>query len=478
MKGQNYIGGAWREGAVPFETINPSDLDEVVGRYTKAAAADVEEAMDVARRALPAWRSFNMQARSDLLRRIGDLLIARSEEIGVLLSREEGKTRAEGIGETVRAGQNFHYYAGETLRAKGEWYDSMRDGHNVLVTREPVGVVALITPWNFPIALPAWKVASALAFGNTMVLKPASFVPGCAVALTQVLHDAGVPAGVFNLVMGDGSATGNVMIDRADAVSFTGGTETGRIVLRRAAETMTKTQLELGGKNAFVILDDADLDLAIETAANGAWIQTGQRCTATERLIVTAGVHDQVVERMAAKARAYKVGHALDADTQIGPVANGKQFAENLAFVDKGKDEGAELVAGGVPVECRTRGYYLAPTLFAGGTADMHINHHESFGPIVTVIKVDDLDHAIAVANGTDLALSSGIATTSLKHAEQFRRESKAGMVTVNTPTAGLEYHVPLGARSPSGYGARENGAAAAEFFTESKTSYIHHGVA
>ena len=478
MKGQNYIGGAWREGAVPFETINPSDLDEVVGQYTKAAAADVEEAMDVARRALPAWRSFNMQARSDLLRRIGDLLIARSEEIGVLLSREEGKTRAEGIGETVRAGQNFHYYAGETLRAKGEWYDSMRDGHNVLVTREPVGVVALITPWNFPIALPAWKVASALAFGNTMVLKPASFVPGCAVALTQVLHDAGVPAGVFNLVMGDGSATGNVMIDQADAVSFTGGTETGRIVLRRAAETMTKTQLELGGKNAFVILDDADLDLAIETAANGAWIQTGQRCTATERLIVTAGVHDQVVERMAAKARAYKVGHALDADTQIGPVANGKQFAENLAFVDKGKDEGAELVAGGVPVECRTRGYYLAPTLFAGGTADMHINHHESFGPIVTVIKVDDLDHAIAVANGTDLALSSGIATTSLKHAEQFRRESKAGMVTVNTPTAGLEYHVPLGARSPSGYGARENGAAAAEFFTESKTSYIHHGVA
>lgn len=477
MKGQNYIDGAWRDGSVPFDTINPSDLDETVGNYTKVAAGDVEEAMAAARTALPAWRSFNMQARADLLKKVGDMLLAQAEDIGTILSREEGKTKPEGMGEAIRASQCFHYYAGEVVRAQGEWYNSMREGHNVIVSREPVGVVAAITPWNFPIALPAWKVAAALAYGNTVVLKPASFVPGAAVKLAQVLHDAGLPKGVFNLVMGDGRATGDIMIDKADAISFTGGTETGRAVLRKAAETMTKAQLELGGKNAYIVLDDADIDFAVATAANAAWIQTGQRCTATERLIVTAGVHDEVVEKMAAAAKAYKVGHALDADTQIGPVANGRQFTENLEFVQNAKGEGAELVFGGEAIECRTRGYYMAPALLAGTRSEWHTNQHESFGPILSVIKVADLDEAIAVANSTDLALSSGIATTSLRSAEKFRRESKAGMVMVNTPTAGLEYHVPLGGRAPSGYGPRETGAASAEFFTESKTSYINHGV-
>ncbi|MDD3799214.1 MAG: aldehyde dehydrogenase family protein, partial [Novosphingobium sp.] len=268
MKGQNYIDGAWRDGSVPFDTINPSDLDETVGNYSKVGAADVEEAMAAARAALPAWRSFNMQARADLLKKVGDMLLAQAEEIGTLLSREEGKTKPEGMGEAIRASQCFNYYAGEVVRAQGEWYNSMREGHNVVVTREPVGVVAAITPWNFPIALPAWKVAGALAYGNTVVLKPASFVPGCAVKLAQVLHDAGLPKGVFNLVMGDGRATGDIMIDKADAISFTGGTETGRSVLRKAAETMTKAQLELGGKNAYVVLDDADIDFAVATAAN------------------------------------------------------------------------------------------------------------------------------------------------------------------------------------------------------------------
>ena len=477
FEGLNFIDGAWRPGPVAVETRNPSDLDEVVGTYAKATADDTHEAMAAARRALPAWRRFNMQARADLLRKAGDLLIARMTEIGTLLSREEGKTLPEAIGEANRAGQCFHYYAGEVVRAQGEWYNSMRDGHNVVVTREPVGVVAAITPWNFPIALPAWKVAAALAFGNTVVLKPSSFVPGCAIMLARILEEVGLPKGVFNLVIGDGRATGDVMIDAADAVTFTGGTETGRAVLRRAAETMTKAQLELGGKNAYVILDDADLDLAIETAANAAWIQTGQRCTATERLIVTRGVHDQVVERLAAKAQAYVVGHALDAATQIGPVANERQFADNLAFVAAGQAEGAELVAGGTALERPTRGYYMAPALLARSTGAMRLNHHESFGPILSVIAVDDLDEAIAVANGTELALSSGIATSSLRSAERFRRESKAGMVMVNTPTAGLEYHVPLGGRSPSGFGPRETGASSYEFFTESKTSYINHGV-
>ncbi|WP_420381813.1 aldehyde dehydrogenase family protein [Novosphingobium sp.] len=476
MQGQNFIAGRWIDGITPFTTANPSDLDETVGHYSKLGESEVREAMAAARAAQKGWAACNMQVRADILRKAGDILLARSEEIGTLLSREEGKTRAEGIGETIRAAQCFHYAAGDVVRAQGEFYHSMRDGFNVLVTREPVGVVAAITPWNFPIALPSWKVAGALAYGNAVVLKPSSFVPGCAVMLAQVLEAAGLPAGVFNLVMGDGRATGNIMIDEADALTFTGGTATGRLVLARAAETMTKCQLELGGKNALVVLDDADLDLAVDIASNGAWIQTGQRCTGTERLIVTRGVHDAFVERMAGVAKAYRVGHALDPQTQIGPVANTQQFNENLKFVLDAQAEGAELVAGGGAVECRTRGLFMAPTLLVGTQGAWRCNQHESFGPIASVIRVDDLDEAIAVANACAYKLSSGIATSSLRNAERFRRESLAGMVMINAPTAGLEYHVPLGGRSPSGYGPRETGAATAEFFTESKTSYINHG--
>lgn len=475
--GQNYIDGAWRDGEVSFETFNPSDLDEQVGRYSKASASDIEEAMAAARRALPQWRSFNMQARADLLRKAGDLLIERSAEFGRLLAREEGKTLPEAIGETIRAAQCFHFYSGEVMRHPGQWHDSIRDGHNIIVSHEPVGVVAAITPWNFPIALPGWKVAAALAYGNCIVLKPSSFVPACAVKLVQLLEEIGLPKGVLNLVMGDGRIAGNIMIDAADALTFTGGTETGRAVLKRAAESMTKVQLELGGKNPLVVLDDADMDLAVDIAANGAWIQTGQRCTGTERFIVTEKVHDEFVERVAAAAKAYRVGHALDADTQIGPVANAPQFTANLEFIRAAQAEGAELVAGGTEVEARTRGLYLAPTLFAGTNNSMQVNRHESFGPIAAVVKVADLDEAIAAANDCEYGLSAGIATQNLRSAEQFRRASTAGMVMVNAPTAGLEYHVPLGARAPSGFGARETGTASAEFFTEIKTSYIHHGV-
>lgn len=478
MQGQNYIDGQWRDGAVPFTTFNPSDLDEQVGSYTKVGQPEVEEALAAARRAQPGWAAFNMQARSDLLRKIGDMLLSAKDEVGTLLAREEGKTLPEAVGETIRAAQCFHFYAGEVVRAQGQWFNSMREGHNIIVSREPVGVVAAITPWNFPIALPAWKVAAALAYGNTVVLKPSTFVPGCAVMLARILDQAGLPAGVFNLVMGDGRATGDVMIDAADAVTFTGGTETGRLVLKRAAETMAKVQMELGGKNALVVLDDADLDHAIELAANGAWIQTGQRCTGTERFIVTKGIHDAFVEGVAKAAAAYRVGHALDADTQIGPVANAPQLNSNLQFVKDACEEGAELAFGGIEVECRTRGLYMTPALLVGTRNEWRCNQHESFGPIASVVKVEDLDEAIHAANGCEYKLSSGVVTTNLRNAEQFRRASQAGMVMVNTPTAGLEYHVPLGGRAPSGYGPRETGTASAEFFTESKTSYINHGAA
>lgn len=475
MNGSNYVNGTWINGATSFETFNPSDLDEVVGSYSKVGESEVREAMAAARDAQPAWAALNMQSRADILHNAANLLKARAQEIGNLLSREEGKTLHEGIAEVVRAAHCFQYAAGEVVRSQGKWYNSMRDGLNILVTREPVGVVAAITPWNFPIALPSWKVAGALAYGNTVVLKPSTFVPGCTVALAQILEDAGLPPGVFNLVIGEGRLAGNIMIDEADALTFTGGTATGRTVLSRAAATMTKCQLELGGKNGMVVLDDADLDLAVEIASNGAWIQTGQRCTGTERFIVTRRIHDNFVERMVAAAKKYRVGHALDADTEIGPVANLPQLNENLQFVSNAIAEGAEVLAGGATVDARTRGLFMAPTLLVGTKADWECNQHESFGPIAAVIMVDDLDEAIHASNSCEYKLSSGIATSSLKNAERFRKTSKAGMVMVNAPTAGLEYHVPLGGRSPSGYGPRENGDATSEFFTESKTAYINH---
>ncbi len=477
MTGRNYIDGQWRDTGNYSETINPSDLNEVVGRYAGSTPDLAEEALDAARRALPGWRSFNPQARADLLRKAGDAIQAQAQTIGTLLSREEGKTLAEGVGEAVRAAQVFHYYAGEVLRHPGQWYPSLRDGLNVVVSYEPVGVVSAITPWNFPIAIPAWKTAAALAFGNTMVLKPSEFTPGCAILLTEILEQVGLPKGVFNLVMGDGRALGSTLISGADAVSFTGATPTGRKIVELAAPTMTKVQLELGGKNPFVVLDDADLDVAVSAAAQGTWGQTGQRCTGSERIIVTRRIYDAFVERLVKEVSSLRVGHALDADTQIGPVANQPQFNKNLEAIAAAKAEGAELAFGGTPVEGRTPGLYLAPALFLNTTNSMTLNREEVFGPVAGVIKVEDLDEAIAVANDCELALSSGIATTNLTHAERFRRASKAGLVVVNAPTAGVDYHVPFGGRPPSGYGGREQGQGAAEFFTEMKTSYINHGV-
>jgi aldehyde dehydrogenase (NAD+) len=459
MKGLNLIDGRWREGRGTDATFSPSDLDELVGEYA------------------PLWARFNMQARADLLRNVGDLLFSHSKEIGTLLAREEGKILAEAIGEVGRAAHVFHYYAAEVVRHPGQWYNSMRDGHNILVSYEPVGVVAAITPWNFPIAIAAWKCAGALAYGNTVVLKPSEFAPGCAVMLGQLLEKAGLPPGCFNLVMGDGRELGQTLIDGADAVSFTGSTPTGRMIVKMAAPSMTKVQLELGGKNPFIVLDDADLDVAVEAAAQGTWGQTGQRCTGSERIIVTKGIHDAFVERLVKRVSSFKVGHALDADSQIGPVATRPQYDKNLAFIAKARGSGAELAVGGGPVDARTRGFYLAPTLFVGTDNRMELNREETFGPIAGVIKVEDFDEAIAVARDCELALSSGIATTSLKNAERFRRESSAGLVMINAPTAGLEYHVPFGGRAPSGYGGREQGTASAEFFTEMKTTYINHGV-
>ncbi len=470
---QNLIDGEWT-GAEAVENINPSNTDEVVGLYARAGADDARNAIAAARAAAPAWARSGILERHAILRKASDEILARKEELGRLLSSEEGKTLAEGIGETVRAAQVFDFYAGETLRLAGQVLPSVRPNIGVEITREPVGVVGIITPWNFPIAIPAWKIAPALCYGNTVVFKPAELVPGCAWAIVDILHRAGLPKGVLNLVMGKGSVVGQAMLDSpdVDAITFTGSVATGKRVAAASVEHNRKYQLEMGGKNPFVVLDDADLDVAVDAALNGAFFSTGQRCTASSRLIVTRGIHDRFVAALCDKMAALTVGNALDSATQIGPVVDDSQLKQDLDYIDLGRKEGATLAFGGERLNRETPGFYLQPALFTHADNQMRISREEIFGPVASVIQVGDYDEALAVANDTDFGLSSGIATTSLKHATHFKRNSAAGMVMVNLPTAGVDFHVPFGGRKGSSHGSREQGSYAAEFYTSVKTAY------
>lgn len=414
------------------------------------------------------------QRRADVLDAVGTELLARKEELGRLLSREEGKTLPEGVSEVTRAGHIFKFFAGEALRIQGEKLPMTRPGIEVDVTREPVGVVGIIAPWNFPIAIPAWKIAPALAYGNTVVFKPADLVPGSAWALAEILSRAGLPAGVFNLVMGRGSVVGQAILDdrRVNAISFTGSVATGRRVAEAAIGRMAKVQLEMGGKNPLVVLNDADLKVAVDCAVNGAFFSTGQRCTASSRLIVQKGIYPRFVEAVRERLQGLKVDDALAPGTDIGPVVDRSQFDQNLAYIAIGREEGAQLAWGGEPLKRANEGYYLAPALFVDCDNSLRIAREEIFGPVAAVIPVDSYEQALEVANDTEFGLSSGIVTTSLRHATHFKRESQAGMVMVNCPTAGVDYHVPFGGRKGSSYGPREQGRHAAEFYTSVKTAY------
>lgn len=469
------IDGNWRETDRLAQNKNPSDLADVLGDYCCASTRDVDEAAFASRRALPGWARSNPEQRASILRNVARLIEVRTETLAVLLSREAGKVLKDARGEVVRAAQIFHFYSGESLRHPGATYASLR-GFDARVDYEPVGVVALITAWNFPFAVAAWKIAPALAYANTVVFKPSEVTPHCGFALAEILVEAGVPAGVFNMVQGPGAELGEALIRAADAVSLTGSTATGRKVLECAAKGMKKVQLELGGKNALVVADDADVELATDVALDGAFLQAGQRCTASSRLIVTARIHDAFVERLATKVRAWHVGHALDPSSDMGPVVTETQLTKDLSYIAGAREAGAELMCGGERLERNTRGYYLAPALFIGSTNAMRINREEVFGPVAAVIRAADFDEAIAIANDTEYALSSGICTRSIAAAERFRRATRAGMVTVNASTSGAEFHVAFGGRAPSGYGPREQGTATAAFFTESKTTYVNHG--
>ena len=472
---RNFIAGEWLAGSSAKANLNPSNVDDVIGEYAQADAGETRAAIAAAKDAAPAWAAGSIQDRSNLLDRVGTEILARRDELGRLLSREEGKTLPEGIGEAARAGHIFKFFAGEVLRLTGDKLPSVRPGIDVEVTREPVGVVGLITPWNFPIAIPAWKIAPALAYGNTVVFKPADLVPGCAWALAEILVKAGVPAGVFNLVMGRGSVVGEVLVNDPDvaAISFTGSVGTGRGIAAKGIARMAKLQLEMGGKNPLVVLDDADLATAVNAATQGAFFSTGQRCTASSRLIVTTGIHDRFVAAMTEKLKALKVDDALAAGTDIGPVVDPSQLEQDLRYLEIGKGEGAKLAFGGERLKRATDGYYLSPALFTEANNGMRIAREEIFGPVASVIRAKDYDEALSLANDTEFGLCSGIVTTSLKHASHFKRHAQAGMVMVNLPTDGVDYHVPFGGRKGSSYGAREQGRYAAEFFTTVKTAYI-----
>ena len=474
QKHDNLINGQWVAGGQYTPNINPSNLADVIGDYAQGSAQQLDDAVAAARAAFPAWSTGGIQARSDALDKIGNEILARREELGTLLSREEGKTKPEGIGEAARAGYIFKFFAGECLRLAGEMLPSVRPGIGVEVTREPMGVVGLITPWNFPIAIPAWKIAPALAYGNCVVLKPADLVPGCAWALAEIISRSGIPAGVFNLVMGRGSVIGDPLVNHPgiDAISFTGSQQVGGRIAQQCAANLKKVQLEMGGKNPQVILDDAVLAQAIELSVQSAFFSTGQRCTASSRLIVTEGIYPKFVEGIKTRMAALKVGDALAAGIDIGPVSSQAQLEQDLSYVQIGKSEGATLVAGGERLKLSTDGYFMAPALLTDSTSTMRINREEIFGPVASIIRVKDYDAALAEANNTEFGLSAGIATTSLKYATHFKRHSQAGMVMVNLPTAGVDYHVPFGGRKGSSYGAREQGRYAQEFFTSVKTSY------
>lgn len=475
---RHYLAGGWRDSDHHRDNINPSDTRDCLGAFAQADAALLDEAVAAAVAAQPVWAAMPLEQRQAALQAIGDRLQADADALGTLLAREEGKPFAEARGEVFRAGQFFHYYAAECLRLIGENADSVRPGVEIDVRREPIGVVGVISPWNFPLATASWKIAPALAYGNSVVWKPASLTPASALALAQIVDAVGLPPGVFNVLLGSGSALGDAMATHPDiaAISFTGSVAVGQALASRAIMTMKRIQLEMGSKNPLVVLDDADLDLAVAHAVQSAFGGTGQKCTAASRLIVHTRVHDAFVERLVAATEALQVGHALAPDTRIGPVVSAEQLDANLAAIATGIAEGAQLCCGGERLTRDTPGYYMAPAVFTETHNAMTINRNELFAPITCVLRADDYAHALAIANDTPFGLVAGIMTRSLAHTTHFRRHARAGCISVNLPTAGTDYHVPFGGRGISSYGPREQGKHAREFYTVTKTAYIAAG--
>jgi len=475
----NFIAGEWRpaRSGGTFENRNPANQEELVGHFAASSAEDVDDAVTAASEAAAGWRRTSAIARSTILHKAAAILESRINDVGRELTREEGKTLKEGIGETTRAVQILRYYAGEAQQPIGENYPSLSPTTLLYTQREPLGVVAVITPWNFPIAIPTWKIAPALAFGNTVVFKPASLTPLCAVRLVEALAEAGLPPGVLNLVTGAAGAVGNPLVrdERVVGITFTGSNAVGADLRRIVAERGAKLQLELGGKNPAIVLADADLDHALGHVVNGAMMSSGQKCTATSRAIVERGIADQFTELLAARISSLKVGDPLQAETQVGPLVNEEAAERVAAEIERAKGNGAELlVGGGRPNENGLgQGAFVTPALFGGVNPDSRLGQEELFGPILGVIPVADVEEAIAVANRIRFGLSASMFTRDLGTALHFAREIQAGIVHVNSETAGAEPQVPFGGMKGSSSYSREQGKSAREFFTQVKTVYL-----
>lgn len=474
----NFIGGEWRPAASGdvIENRNPANQDEVIARFASSGERDVDDAIAAAAEAYETWRLSSPITRANILHKAANILESRIPDVGRELTREEGKTLKEGIGETTRAVQILRYFAGEAQQPSGEHYPSANPQTLLYTAREPLGVVAAITPWNFPIAIPAWKIAPALAFGNTVVFKPASLTPLTAVRFVEALAEAGLPPGVLNLVTGPASKVGDPLVrdPRVVAISFTGSNETGAELRKTAAERGAKLQLELGGKNPAIVLADADLDHALSQVVAGAMMSTGQKCTATSRAIVDRTIADRFTELLAERIGSLRVGDPLAAETQIGPLIDEGAASRVAQEVEDAKSAGTQLLTGGGRLGGDLgRGAFVAPALFAGVDPDSRLGQHELFGPVLGVIPVDSMEEAMSVANQVKFGLSASIFTRDLGKALRFAREIEAGIVHVNSETAGAEPQVPFGGMKGSSSYSREQGKASREFFTQVKTVYI-----
>ena len=475
----NFVGGEWRPAASGdlFENRNPADRDDLVGRFAASGEEDVRAAVAAAAEAAEGWRLTSAIARSGILLKAAAILESRVQQVGRELTREEGKTLKEGIGETTRAVQILRYYAGEAQQPTGEHYPSMSPATLLYTQREPLGVVAVITPWNFPIAIPTWKIAPALAYGNTVVFKPASLTPLCAVRLVEALAEAGLPPGVLNLVTGAASAVGDPLVrdERVTGITFTGSNAVGGELRKIVAERGAKLQLELGGKNPAIVLADADVDHALGHVVNGAMMSAGQKCTATSRAIVDRELVGPFTERLRERIAGLVVGDPQRPETQIGPLVDEGNAERVAGEIERATQDGARLIAGGgrLTDNGRGRGAYVAPTLFADVDPDSRLGQEELFGPVLGVIAVDGMDEAVAVANRVRFGLSASLFTRDLGRALAFVQGIQAGIVHVNSETAGAEPQVPFGGMKGSSSYSREQGKAARDFFTQLKTVYI-----
>jgi aldehyde dehydrogenase (NAD+) len=476
---KNYIAGEWVDSSdgKTIENYNPAN-GELLGTFPSATADDASHAIAAAKAALPKWANFPGPNRGAILDKASQIIAARTDELAETLTREEGKTLTEAKGEVTRARDIFKYYAGEGFRAGGDVIPPNTPDTLLFTKREALGVVAIITPWNFPIAIPAWKIAPALAYGNTIVFKPASLVPHTALKLVEILVEAGLPPGVINFVTGSGSSVGNTLAENKDinGLSFTGSYSVGTGIYAKTAKNLTRTQLEMGGKNPMIVLNDARLDLAVDLAVRGGFGLTGQACTATSRVIVEEKIANDFARALTEAARNLKVGNGLESGVQMGPAVNEDQLKTDLEYVGIGKSEGAKLLVGGDVISNGSKGHFVQPTVFEDVHPQMRIAQEEIFGPVISMIRAKDVDDAIEKANGIGFGLSAGIVTNDLHKALSFADRIEAGVVKINEPTTGLALQAPFGGfKGSSANTFKEQGAAAIEFYTRTKTVYVKY---